>query len=121
MAEILIIDDEDFIRERIKSNLEEKGHHVSEAREGEEGINKIKEKHFDIILLDVNMPKKGGIQTLMEIKKNYSSLKTVIISGKVPTDSDAFFKLIKQYGATDIIFKPFTKEQLYDVINKQLK
>ena len=120
MAEILVIDDEDFVRERIRSTLEENGHNISEAEEGEQGMKLIKEKKFDIILLDVNMPKKGGIQTLMEISKSYSNLKIVIISGKVPHDSDAFFKLIKQYGASDIVFKPFTKDQLIEVVNKQI-
>ena len=60
MDNILIVEDEEKMREGLKDNLEFEGYKVSEAADGEEGLSKIKENHYDLILLDVMMPKLSG-------------------------------------------------------------
>lgn len=67
---ILIVDDDDDFREIISAKLEAKGFSVESAQDGEEGVEKAKKNKHDLILLDVEMPKMNGIETLAKIKED---------------------------------------------------
>ncbi len=120
MANILIVDDVPVIRKNIIRTLEKYNHSIMEASNGIEALKLLHEKNFDLIILDIMMPNKGGIETLLDIK-NIKSLKKIIITGVIQTDSEAFHNLINQFGVKKILFKPFTKKQLVDAIDEVLK
>ena len=69
MFRILIVEDEQQMRLGLKDNLEFEGYQVSEAADGEEGIRSILENEYDLILLDVMMPKKSGYDVCREARK----------------------------------------------------
>jgi DNA-binding NtrC family response regulator len=107
MASILVIDDEESIRLILRKVLEGSGHHVEEASNGVEGLALIKEKRFDLVFLDVVMPEKGGLETLMEIHARLPDTKAIVISGKIDLESEAFRNFTRLFGGTRTLKKPF--------------
>ncbi len=119
MAEILIVDDSEDIRKSIRRTLEKYNHQVSEASNGLEALKILGKNNFNLLILDIMMPAKGGIETLLEIK-NIKNLKKIIITGVVIAESEAFSNLINQYGAQKVLFKPFKNENLIETVNEVL-
>lgn len=120
MKQILIIDDDPQIRSLVKRRLEKDGYSVWEAVHGKEALKTLDEKEIDLAIVDIIMPEKGGIETLMEFKSKYPNLKTVVISGKVDTEADSFKMLIKQFGSQTILTKPFELDRLVGTVEKLL-
>jgi CheY-like chemotaxis protein len=112
MALILVADDEENVRAVIRRVLSRAGHEVAEAADGEQALALLGQRHFDLAVLDIVMPRKGGIETLMQIYADSRNLKILIISGKVDTGSDAFRNLTARFGASRILKKPFGAEEL---------
>ncbi len=109
MACILIVDDDLVIRKQLRVWLEAGGHRVLEAAGGSEGIRNARENEVDLLILDVMMPDKGGIETLMELHEDFPRLKTIIISGLAPTEADSFKILAERFGADRIFHKPLDR------------
>lgn len=105
MSKILIIEDEAAIRNVIKNILldEDKSYEVEVAEDGEEGLNKIKSEDFDLIICDIKMPKKDGVQVLVESLEYNPDLSFLMISGH--GDIETAVDCIKK-GAFDYISKP---------------
>jgi two-component system, NtrC family, nitrogen regulation response regulator NtrX len=103
MSKILIIDDEKVIRATLREILEYEKFEVSEAKDGEEGLAKLKEEDFDLVLCDVKMPKMDGIEVLDQAKALEKSPQFIMISahGSIETAVEATKK-----GAFDFIPKP---------------
>ena len=103
MSKILIIDDEKVIRATLREILEYEKFIISEAKDGEEGIAKIKEEDFDLVLCDIKMPKMDGIEVLEQAKALDKSPQFIMISahGSIETAVEATKK-----GAFDFIPKP---------------
>jgi len=80
-AEIIIADDDPLIRQSIKDILTEKGYTASCAKDGYEVLIKLKEKKADIIILDLIMPQKSGIEIISTIKSLYPKIKIIIYTG----------------------------------------
>lgn len=103
MAKILIIDDEKSIRYTLKEILEYEKYEVSEAKDGEEGLNMIEQNDYDIVLCDVKMPKLDGLQVLSRAMEFGKDTQFIMISahGNIETAVEATKK-----GAYDFIQKP---------------
>ncbi len=118
-AKVLVVDDEEMIREIVKDALEMKGIEVILAERGEEAISILKERgEFDLILMDVDMPGMGGVSCAKEILKEFPKQKIVLCSGYGKETVDAS---IKDVGIVDFIQKPFTLDKLFDIIINCLK
>lgn len=109
MSKILIIDDEKPIRKALREILEYENHKVEEAEDGAEGISKIEKGGYDLILCDVKMPKKDGIEVLEKIQSLQLDTPVVMISGhgNIETAVEAVKK-----GAFDFISKPLDLNRL---------
>lgn len=103
MPKILIIDDERFIRASLREILEYEKFDVTEAQDGEDGLKKLQEEEFDLVLCDVKMPKMDGIEVLDQAKSMEKSPQFIMISahGSIETAVEATKK-----GAFDFIPKP---------------
>jgi CheY-like chemotaxis protein len=77
---ILLVDDEEHIRLLFKEELEEEGYSIDLASNGFEALEKLKEQHFDLVVLDIKMPGMDGIQTLNEIKKINKEQRVILCS-----------------------------------------
>lgn len=117
MSTILIIDDERPIRNAMRDILEYENYKVEEAEDGQAGLDKIKKGDFDLILCDIKMPKKDGIEVLTEIIQEGIDIPIVMISGHgtIETAVDA----IKQ-GAFDYIAKPLDLNRLLITVRNAL-
>ena len=115
---ILIVDDEDEIRELLSVELERHGFVVATAESGKECLKKIKDEKYDLVLLDLQMPKMSGLQTLVEIKKSSVDLEVIMMtSNATVTTAVESIKI----GAYDYILKPFDFDELKNKIEKCLE
>jgi two-component system phosphate regulon sensor histidine kinase PhoR len=114
---ILVIDDEAVIRDGCIKILKKEGWNFDTIENGRDGIELIKNKNFDILLLDLMMPGISGMEVLQEIKFHAPSIYTIIITGyaTIETAIEAM-----KMGAFDYIPKPFTPDQLRLVVKKAL-
>ena len=115
---ILLVDDEKDFIESLAERLQLRDFDVSTALNGDDAFNLIREKEFDVIVLDVKMPGKSGIDTLKEIK-NINQLSQVIMLTGHATVESAIQGM--KLGAYDYIMKPTVTEDLINLINKAYK
>ena len=113
--ELLVIDDNEWIRDSLKDLLSMSGYKVDVAEDGEAGLKKIRSKKYRVVLSDIQMPKVDGIELLKQIKKYDATLPVVMITG-FPT-VDTAIKAMRE-GASDFITKPFKYEQVNMVVDK---
>ncbi|MGD0965842.1 MAG: response regulator transcription factor [Candidatus Acidiferrales bacterium] len=116
-ATILIVDDEPQIRRVLRTTLTSYGYAVVEARSGDEALEQIRSEHVDLILLDVNMPGRSGLETCREIRG--SSDVPIIMLTVRNTERDKVQAL--DAGADDYVVKPFGSEELMARIRAGLR
>jgi DNA-binding response OmpR family regulator len=106
---ILYVDDDPNLRGLIKNELEAVGHSVDEAEDGMDAVERLGKGKYDLMLLDINMPRKSGIDVLKFIKDNQLGCKVIMLTGRVGFSvATETLKL----GADDYVTKPFTVEYL---------
>lgn len=121
MWNVLIADDEPKIRQGLRETMEGFGLPVSvcaEARNGADALEKIKEFHPDIILLDICMPKLSGIQLLEEIRKTEQECQVIIISG---FNEFGYAKQAIRLGVSEYLLKPIVEEELKNAVLAVIK
>ncbi len=117
MAKILVVDDESKIREVIREYAEFGGHTVDEAEDGMQAISLVKENDFELIVLDIMMPKLDGYSTCKEIKK-LKDIPVIMLSAR----SEEYDKLFGfELGVDDYMVKPFSPKELLARINVVIK
>jgi two-component system nitrogen regulation response regulator NtrX len=115
---ILIVDDEENILRSLEGILSDEGFEVINAKSGPEAIEKIQEEIPDLVLLDIWMPGKDGIETLADIKASYPSLQVIMMSGHGTIETAV--KATKE-GAYDFVEKPLSLEKLLLSVNNALE
>jgi len=116
-AKILIVDDEPQLRRVMSTTLVANGYIVEQARTGEEALNKLREQKYDLVLLDLNMPGIGGLETCREIR--WSCDVAIIILSVRNTEKDKVQAL--DSGADDYVSKPFSTPELLARIRAALR
>jgi len=111
--QILVIDDEPLVRSLLKQVLEQRGHIVIEAGNGQEGIRCFRENNFDLVITDHGMPVMNGLDTAFRIKKQNPLTPVLLITGW-QTESDATFQ--KPSAIDEFVAKPFDLEKLIDLV-----
>lgn len=117
MARILVVDDEKLIVKGIRFSLEQDGMEVDCAYDGEEAINLAKQKEYDVVLLDVMLPKFDGYEVCQAIRE-FSEMPIIMLTAK-GNDMDKILGL--EYGADDYITKPFNPVELLARVRSQLR
>ena len=112
---ILVIDDEEAVRDSSKQVLTKEGFEIVTAQDGQHGLEKVKEQSFDIILLDLKMPGLRGEEVLQQIKVIDPEILVIIITGYASVESAV--ETLKQ-GAYDYVPKPFTPDELRLVVRR---
>ena len=116
MARILIIDDEELVRMTLSQTLEPDGHAVFTASDGEKGIAEFREIQADVVITDILMPNKEGIETIMELRRIDPDVKIIAISGGGRMQNSSFLDMAQQLGANAVLKKPFETQVLRDTV-----
>jgi CheY-like chemotaxis protein len=109
---ILLIEDEEGVRRLLRVALEAMGYSVAEAREGKEGLALFAKTPADLVLTDLVMPGKEGLETIRELRKSHPNLKIMAMSGGSRTKASDNLKMAKIFGADAVISKPFSVDQI---------
>ena len=121
MNRVLVVDDEKLIVKGIKFSLEQDGMEVTAAYDGEEALNYIKEKEFDLVVLDVMLPKMDGLEVCQHVRE-FSQIPIIMVTAK-GEDLDKIMGL--EYGADDYITKPFNilelKARIKAILRRSVK
>ena len=116
MRRILIIDDDHHILLMIKKMLERAGFEVDLASNGNEGLELFKRMPIDLVITDIIMPEKEGLETIREMKRLRSDLKIIAMSGGGKVSSDNYLNTAKIFGASKILTKPFSQKQMVSAV-----
>jgi DNA-binding NtrC family response regulator len=112
---IMIIDDEEHIGQSCQELLGEEGYEVVPFTQPREGLKRLKEEAFDLLLLDLKMPDADGMDVLQEVKRDYPDLIVIIITGYATVDTAV---QSMKMGVFDYVAKPFTPDELITAVAK---
>lgn len=119
MARILVIDDDEQIRDLLLLTLERAGHDVVTAPNGEEGTRLYRSQKQDLIITDILMPEKEGILTIYELRRDFPDVKIIAISGGGQFGPPShYLEMAKHIGALRAIAKPFDSKQLHEAVSE---
>ena len=118
MASILVIDDDEKIRKLFRSFLESEGYEVTVAPDGKQGVLKYKSNPTDLIIMDIIMPEKGGIQAMMELRQVFREVKIIAISGGGQIQAEDYLIIAKNLGATRTLSKPIQRSDLLKTVRE---
>lgn len=120
MPAILVIDDDATIRRPLRIALERAGYVVHEAANGREGVTTFREHRFDIVLTDLFMPEKDGLEVILELRALQAGVKIIAMSGGASTVALDLLRDAQLLGALRVIAKPFKTEQLLTMLREVL-
>lgn len=120
MARILLIDDDDSLRTMLRLTLSHFGHTVVEARNGQEGLDLFPQAGADVVITDIVMPEKEGMEVLMVLRQVEPPVKIIAMSGGGRVSATDYLRLATQLGAAKALTKPFSNEALMAAINDLL-
>jgi DNA-binding response OmpR family regulator len=115
---ILVIDDEENIRELMRAILENAGYTILDAADGDVGIEIARSNRVDLIITDLIMPGKEGIETITALRREHPHLKIIAISGAI--DSATYLHMADHLGADETIGKPFQPNELIETVGRLL-
>ena len=120
MPSILIIDDDDSLRDSLRRTLHKQGYVIMEASDGGLGLKHLERQAVDLVLLDLFMPDKDGLETIGELRRTHPGIKIIAMSGGGFKGTVDVLHVAKMMGARRTLAKPFTREQLLDAVREEL-
>ena len=121
MKRILIIEDDPALSQYLSDILAKAGYEVSAAVNGFKGLEAISANPPDLIILDIFMPEKDGLEVLMELRRRSHKLRVLVTSGKQHLLSGSSLQLAAKLGASATLAKPFTPKELLSQVAKLLE
>jgi len=118
--QILVIEDDFAVRELILQTLSKAGYQVIAAGDGVEGLNLFREKNPALVITDIVMPQKEGLQTIIELKQEAPGVKVIAMSGGGRYCNADYLKLAKKFGARRTVSKPFMRDELLASVKEVL-
>lgn len=118
LTNILIIDDDIFLRELIKDILIDHPVNLFEAGNGDQGLEILKQEPIHLVITDIIMPEKEGLESIIEIIQKYPGIKILAISGGGSSGSEQYLEMASNLGAHATLSKPFDKNELLEKMNE---
>lgn len=119
-ATILVIDDDAAMRRYIKATLERAGHTVIEAPDGAEGLEIKRATPVNMIIVDIFMPEKDGLETIIELRAESPTCPILAMSGGGSMGEMSFLDYSRQFGAKELLRKPFRPDDLLAAVTRLL-
>jgi CheY-like chemotaxis protein len=117
MAAILIIDDDAALRALIREVLERAGYSVFETGDGRTALALVEEVTVDLVLTDLVMPERDGLEVIMTLRSRFPSLPVIAMSGGL-ANTPLYLDIAKKLGARALLTKPFPPDQLLTAISE---
>lgn len=112
MPRILLVDDDDPFRKMLMLTLTKMGHHVMEARNGKEALKLFAHVAPDLVISDLIMPEKEGLETIGELRRKHPGVKIIAMSGGGRVSATDYLKIARALGADHVLAKPFSNDEL---------
>jgi CheY-like chemotaxis protein len=116
MSSVLVIDDDEQARNAAKAALDSAGFTSTLAASGDDGLEKFEKEKFDLVICDVLMPGKSGMQTIAAIRAGAPDLPIIAIADSASPGSDEALTMAKTMGASCTLSKPFSRDELLSAI-----
>jgi two-component system, chemotaxis family, chemotaxis protein CheY len=121
MPSVLVVDDQDPVRQLIRETLEQAGYEVEEARDGKEGLDRYRTRSTDLVLMDILMPDQDGLEALMTFRREFPDTRVIAMTGGNDTIGILdFLDVAKMLGARRTLHKPFELKVLLDTVAAEL-
>ncbi|MBK9949665.1 MAG: response regulator [Nitrospira sp.] len=117
---VLIVEDDPSLRDSLRRTLRKKGYTIIEAEEGGQGLKLLKAHAVDVVLIDIFMPGKEGIETIQQIRRSHPQVKIIAMSGGGERMYIDVLRVAKSCGCHLTLDKPFSEETLINAIQAQL-
>ncbi|MBI3799146.1 MAG: response regulator [Deltaproteobacteria bacterium] len=117
---ILVIDDEEPVRAVLRQMLEKEGYQVEEAPDGAVGMSVLQDHPIDLLITDLFMPEKEGIETMREVRKSFPQVKIIAMSGGGRMGKLDFLPMAESFGAQRTLAKPFERKELLEAVRAVL-
>ncbi len=119
-SRILVIEDDPKVRELLRRMLTRKGHQVDEAADGQEGIHSFRNHPADLIITDLIMPGKEGLETIVDLRREFPRLRIIAISGGGSDGQGSYLNTAQLCGADMTFRKPFDTMEFMDAVTSLL-
>ena len=120
MKRILVIDDDIQVRQMLRQTLQRAGYEVVEAPDGKQGLSLFRQSPTDLVITDIIMPEKEGVETIMELKRDFPDVKIIAISGgSRGIDAHNCLSYVERL-VTRTFTKPFEPKELLEAIQELL-
>lgn len=120
MAKILIVDDEKIVRDLLRTVLEQHGHTVDEAADGEEAIAVNAAGSYDVAIVDLILPRKNGLDTVVELRAQRPELRFIVMTGALPALLDKNRNMDQMLGHVVKLTKPMRPADLLRAVKEAL-
>ena len=120
MARILLIDDDPPLRSVLADALIRAGHKVTQAEDGRQGMEVFRTSPTDVVVTDLIMPGQEGLETIMQLRREFPALPIIAMSGGSVANSPLYLDMARRFGAQLALCKPFTADQLLKAIDSVL-
>jgi CheY-like chemotaxis protein len=122
MPSVLVVDDEDQLRQLIREILEQAGYQVTEARDGKEAVLQYRLAPADVVIMDILMPEQDGLETTSTLRREFPNVKIIAITGSSEMIGIlSFLDVAKMLGAHRALQKPFEMQTLLDTVQAELQ
>ena len=121
MTRILVMDDDVLVLDMLYESLTREGYNVLRASNGEQGLKLFRQEPVDLIITDLFMPEKEGIETIIEIRQDFPDVKIIAISGGGRIGTKDYLRMAKILGVQRTFTKPVARDQLLDAIKELIK
>jgi CheY-like chemotaxis protein len=120
MANILVVDDDPTVRMIASEILTAAGHEVSEAGDGDEALTQVAGTPFDLVILDMLMPNKDGLETIAELRGRRPRMRILAISSGGRMDAGQLLRMALVFGADETMVKPLHSDTLTGTVSRLL-
>jgi CheY-like chemotaxis protein len=121
MASILLVDDDDQFRTMLSEVLTQAGYQVQEASNGQQALDLYANQPPDLVITDLVMPQKEGLEMIVELKRLYPEARVIAISGGGRNGPQDYLKMARAFGARRVLAKPFLHREILEAITQVLQ
>lgn len=118
MPTILVVDDDDAVRAMIEQMLTRAGYPVRTATNGVEALESFRREPADLVVLDIVMPEKEGLETIIELRRDFPHVKIIAVSGGGRVGPQSYIELAEKFGAQKSFNKPIRRQELLAAVEE---